>query len=180
MTPKILKQVIPPSRQTGRPTLDNFRLEATAMPTMPTGRLLMRVLYLSLDPYVRGRMDARKSYAGPVEIDEVMPGETVAEVIASDHADYAAGDVFLAPTSWRTHAATDGTGLLKLDSSPVTTVLGVLGMPGFTACSGLHLTGKPKAGGTVVVAAASGPVGSLVGQLARMTGPTSGRNRRQP
>jgi len=122
---------------------------------------------------MRGRMDDRKSYAKPVGIGEVMTGESVCEVIASDRPAYAAGDIVLAPTGWRTHAASDGAAALrKLDPklAPITTGLGVLGMPGFTAYGGLNVIGKPKAGETVVVAAASGPVGSLVGQLAKMAG----------
>lgn len=139
---------------------------------MPPGGVQLRVLYLSLDPYMRGRMDDRKSYAQPVGLGEVMVGESVAEVMASDHPTYGVGDIVLAKTGWRTHAASDGADLRKLDPvlAPVTTGLGVLGMPGFTAYAGLMLIGKPKAGETVVVAAASGPVGSLVGQLARMVG----------
>src|SRR5437899_11465071 len=101
-----------------------------------------------------------------------MSGESVCEVIASDRPGYAAGDIVLAPTGWRTQAAWDGAALRKLDPglAPITTGLGVLGMPGFTAYAGLNLIGKPKQGETVVVAAASGPVGSLVGQLAKMAG----------
>jgi NADPH-dependent curcumin reductase CurA len=142
------------------------------MPKAASGGVLLRVLYLSLDPYMRGRMDDRKSYAKPVGIGEVMSGESVAEVIASENPRYSQGDIVLAPTGWRTHAASDGRGLRKLDPTlaPITTGLGVLGMPGFTAYAGLKVIGKPKAGETVVVAAASGPVGSLVGQLARMAG----------
>jgi NADPH-dependent curcumin reductase len=139
---------------------------------MPSGGLLLRVLYLSLDPYMRGRMDDRKSYAKSVGIGEAMVGESVCEVVASDRAGYGKGDIVLAHTGWRTHAAWDGPALRKLDPTlaPITTGLGVLGMPGFTAYAGLNLVGKPKAEETVVVAAASGPVGSLVGQLAKMAG----------
>jgi hypothetical protein len=117
-------------------------------------------------------MDDRKSYAKPVQIGEVMVGESVATVIASNHSGYAEGDTIVTQTGWRTHWMSDGTGLRKLDPTlaPVTTALGVLGMPGFTAYSGLHLIGKPSPGETVVVAAASGPVGSLVGQLAKIAG----------
>jgi len=142
------------------------------MPAMPRGGVALRVLYLSLDPYMRGRMDDRKSYAPSVGVGEVMTAQSICAVTASEHADYKAGDIVLAPTGWRTHAASDGTGLRKLDPTlaPITTGLGVLGMPGFTAYSGLYAIGKPKPGETVVVAAASGPVGSLVGQLARMAG----------
>ena len=166
------KQIVLASRPNGRPTLDNFRLEEVAQPAMPRGGVRLRVLYLSLDPYMRGRMDARKSYAPSVGVGEVMTGQSLCEVTASQHAGYAAGDIVLAPTGWRTDAVSDGTGLRKLDPNlaPITTGLGVLGMPGFTAYAGLYVIGKPKPGETVVVAAASGPVGSLVGQLARMAG----------
>lgn len=167
-----MQQIVLASRPKGKPTLDNFRLEAAAMPACPPGGLLLRVKYLSLDPYMRGRMDDRKSYAKPVEVGAPMGGEGVAEVMASGHPGFEPGDIVLAPTGWRSHAASDGTGLRKLDPAiaPVSTGLGVLGMPGFTAWSGLNLIGKPKAGETVVVAAASGPVGSLVGQLAKRAG----------
>jgi NADPH-dependent curcumin reductase len=172
MTQPAVRQIVLASRPKGLPTPENFRLAEVPMPAMPRGGLLLRVLYLSLDPYMRGRMDDRKSYAKPVGIGEVMSGESVCEVVASDRPGYAAGDIVLAPTGWRTHAASDGAALRKLDPAlaPITTGLGVLGMPGFTAYAGLNLIGKPQPGETVVVAAASGPVGSLVGQLAKMAG----------
>jgi NADPH-dependent curcumin reductase CurA len=121
---------------------------------------------------MRGRMDDRKSYATPVPLGGVMPGESVAMVIASHHPRYSVGDIVLAHTGWRTHALSDRADLRKLDPAvaPLTTGLGVLGMPGFTAYAGLRVIGKPAPGETVVVAAASGPVGSLVGQLARIAG----------
>jgi NADPH-dependent curcumin reductase CurA len=172
MTESVVKQIVLASRPKGMPTQGNFRLETVPMPPLPGGGLQLRVLYLSLDPYMRGRMDDAKSYARPVGIGEVMTGESVCEVIASDRAGYAPGDIVLAHTGWRTHMAWAGPALRKLDArqAPITTGLGVLGMPGFTAYAGLNLIGKPKAGETVVVAAASGPVGSLVGQLAKMAG----------
>jgi hypothetical protein len=172
MSEPTVKQIVLASRPKGPPTAANFRLEETPMPELPRGGLLLRVLYLSLDPYMRGRMDDAKSYAKPVDIGEPMRGESVCEVLSSDRPGYAAGDIVLAHTGWRTHAAWDGPALRKLDpkEAPITTGLGVLGMPGFTAYSGLYLIGKPKTGETVVVAAASGPVGSLVGQLAKMAG----------
>ncbi len=172
MSEPAVKQIVLASRPKGPPTAENFRLETVPMPAVPTGGLLLRVLYLSLDPYMRGRMDDAKSYAKPVGIGEVMTGESVCEVIASDRPGYAVGDIVLAHTGWRTHAAWSGPALRKLDpkQAPITTGLGVLGMPGFTAYSGLYVIGKPKAGETVVVAAASGPVGALVGQLAKMSG----------
>ena len=172
MSEAAVKQIVLASRPKGLPTHENFRLQDVSMPELPPGGLLLRVLYLSLDPYMRGRMDDRKSYAKPVGLGEVMTGESVCEVIASDQTGYAVGDIVLAHTGWRTHAASAGAALRKLNpaAAPITTGLGVLGMPGFTAYAGLNLIGKPKPGETVVVAAASGPVGSLVGQLAKLSG----------
>jgi NADPH-dependent curcumin reductase CurA len=172
MTAAMVRQIVLAARPQGKPKLADFRLEETAIPTPTSGQLLLGVQYLSLDPYMRGRMDDRKSYAKPVQLGEVMTGETVAQVLTSNHPAYAEGDIVLAPTGWCTHALSDGRGLRKVDPSfaPVTTGLGVLGMPGFTAYSGLRLIGKPQPGETVVVAAASGPVGSLVGQLAKLAG----------
>ena len=166
------QQIVLASRPKGPPTAENFRLETVPLPTLPPGGLLLRVLYLSLDPYMRGRMDDARSYAKPVGIGDVMQGESVCEVLASDRPGFAKGDIVLAHTGWRTHAAWSGPALRKLDPklAPVTTGLGVLGMPGFTAYSGLYVIGRPKPGETVVVAAASGPVGGLVGQLAKMAG----------
>jgi len=166
------RQIVLAARPNGRPDVTDFRLEETAIPTPASGQLLLGVQYLSLDPYMRGRMDDRKSYAKPLQVGEVMTGETVARVLTSNHSAYAKGDIVLAPTGWRTHALSDGTGLRKLDPAvaPVTTGLGVLGMPGFTAYGGLRVIGKPQPAETVVVAAASGPVGSLVGQLAKLAG----------
>jgi NADPH-dependent curcumin reductase CurA len=172
MTTSHGRQIVLAARPKGKPELTDFRLEESAIPTPEAGQLLLGVQYLSLDPYMRGRMDDRKSYAKPLQIGEVMTGETVAHVLVSNHAGYVKGDVVTAQTGWRTHALSDGTGLRKLDpaAAPVTTGLGVLGMPGFTAYGGLRVIGKPQPGETVVVAAASGPVGSLVGQLAQLAG----------
>jgi NADPH-dependent curcumin reductase len=165
-------QIVLAARPHGRPKLSDFRLEEFEVPTPSAGQILLRVQYLSLDPYMRGRMDERKSYAEPVPLGGVMQGESVATVIASKHPNYSEGDIVLAQTGWRTHALSDRSDLRKLDPAvaPVTTGLGVLGMPGFTAYGGLRVIGKPKVGETVVVAAASGPVGSLVGQLAKIDG----------
>jgi len=165
-------QIVLSARPKGEPQLSDFRLEETAIPTPGPGQVLLRVQYLSLDPYMRGRMDDRESYASPTRLGAVMPGESVATVVASNHSAYSEGDIVLAQTGWRTHALSDRGDLRKLDPSiaPVTTGLGVLGMPGFTAYGGLIVIGKPKPGETVVVAAASGPVGSLVGQLAKIAG----------
>jgi NADPH-dependent curcumin reductase CurA len=172
MSPTKARQIVLAARPQGKPQLTDFRLEETQVPTPGVGQVLLEVQYLSLDPYMRGRMDDRKSYAASTPLGAVMPGETVAKVVASHHANYSEGDVVLAPTGWCTHALSDRAGMRKLDPSvaPVTTGLGVLGMPGFTAYGGLRVIGKPKPGETVVVAAASGPVGALVGQLARLGG----------
>ena len=166
------RQIVLAARPRGKPRLADFRLEETAIPTPGPGQFLLRVQYLSLDPYMRGRMDDRESYQPPTPLGDVMPGESVATVVASHHPGYSAGDIVLAHTGWRTHAVSDRADLRKLDPAvaPVTTGLGVLGMPGFTAYGGLRVIGKPKPGETVVVAAASGPVGSLVGQLAKLAG----------
>src|SRR5208337_4530605 len=172
MTAAKARQIVLAARPQGKPQLTDFRLEETAIPTPNAGQVLLKVQYLSLDPYMRGRMDDRKSYAKSVPLGGVMEGESVATVIASQHPGYSEGDIVLAHTGWRTHALSDRADLRKLDPAvaPVTTALGVLGMPGFTAYGGLRLIGKPAPGETVVVAAASGPVGSLVGQLARIAG----------
>ena len=164
------RQIVLAARPQGKPRLSDFRLEETAIPTPGPGEVLLRVEYLSLDPYMRGRMEDRKSYAPPTPLGGVMPGESVTTVVASRHNAYSEGDVVLAYTGWRTHALSDRDNLRQLDPAvaPLTTGLGVLGMPGFTAYGGLRVIGKPQPGETVVVAAASGPVGSLVGQLARI------------
>jgi NADPH-dependent curcumin reductase CurA len=166
------RRVVLAGRPSGWPTLENFRLEQFTPPPVPAGGLLLRVRYLSLDPYMRMRMDEHSPYAGSVGVGETMHGQAVTEVLHSEHQDYAEGDTVLAPAGWASHAVSDGAGLRKLDPAlaPVTTGLGVLGMPGFTAYGGLMVIGKPKPGETVVVAAASGPVGSLVGQLAKIAG----------
>ena len=161
MTTSRGRQIVLAARPKGKPELTDFRLEETAIPTAAGGQLLLEVQYLSLDPYMRGPMNDGKSYATPLQIGDVMTGETVAHVLVSNHSEYVKGDVVLARTGWRTHALSDGTGLRKLDpaAAPVTTGLGVLGMPGFTAYGGLRVIGRPQPGETVVVAAASGPVG---------------------
>jgi NADPH-dependent curcumin reductase len=177
MTASVARQIVLAARPKGKPQLTDFRLEETGIPTPASGQLLLAVQYLSLDPYMRGRMDDRRSYAKPLQIGDVMTAEAVAQVLISNHPGYAEGDIVVAVTGWRTHALSDGIGLYgtalrKLDPAvaPVTTALGVLGMAGFTAYGGLRVIGKSQPGETVVVAAASGPVGSLVGQLARLAG----------
>jgi len=166
------RRVVLAGRPSGWPTLEDFRLEEFTPSPVLSGGLLLRVRYLSLDPYMRMRMDEHSPYAGSVAIGETMQGQAVAEVLRSEHPVYAEGDTVLAPAGWVSHAVSDGAGLRKLDPglAPVTTGLGVLGMPGFTAYSGLMVIGKPEPGETVVVSSASGPVGSVVGQLAKIAG----------
>jgi len=165
-------QIVLASRPTGRPSHDNFNLVRTPIPTVAEGQVLLKIRYLSLDPYMRGRMSAAKSYAAAVEIGHVMEAGTVAEVIESRHPDYKPGDFVLSYSGWQSYAVADAKALRKLDpnQAPVTTAVGVLGMPGFTAYAGLLTLGQPKPGETVVVAAASGPVGSAVGQIAKIKG----------
>jgi NADPH-dependent curcumin reductase len=142
------------------------------VPAPGAGQMLLRTLWLSLDPYMRGRMSDAPSYAKPVELGQVMEGRTVSEVVASNLEGYRPGDIVFGASGWQTHALSDGKGVRRLDPSlaPVSTALGVLGMPGMTAYTGLLDIGQPKAGETVVVSAASGAVGSLVGQIARIKG----------
>jgi NADPH-dependent curcumin reductase CurA len=156
----------------GEPKESDLRLETFAIPTPDQGQVLLRTLYLSLDPYMRGRMSDAKSYAAPVPVGGVMEGGTVSEVVASNNPGFSVGDIVLGRTGWQTHAVSDGASLRKVDPSlaPVSTAVGVLGMPGMTAYAGLLEVGKPKAGETLVVAAASGAVGSVVGQIAKMKG----------
>ena len=160
------------SRPVGAPTTENFRLREISQPVPAEGQLLLRTLYLSLDPYMRGRMSDAKSYAEPVGIGEIMVGGTVSRVQISNHPDFTEGDLVLGNSGWQDHALSDGGGLTKLDPQmkQPSLALGVLGMPGFTAYMGLLDIGQPKAGETVVVAAASGAVGSAVGQIAKLKG----------
>lgn len=166
------RRIVLAERPKGAPTSANFRIEDSALPAVKDGQVLLKILYLSLDPYMRGRMDAGDSYATPVEVNAVMEGGTVAKVVESRHPGFAPGEIVLSHSGWQSFAISDGTGLRKLnpEQAPVSTSLGVLGMPGFTAYSGLLTIGQPKPGETVVVAAASGPVGSAVGQIARIKG----------
>ena len=172
MGEKINQRIVLASRPDGRPTAENFRLEEAAVPSAGEGEVLLKLRYLSLDPYMRGRMSAAKSYAAPVEIGSVMEGGTVGEVVESRSAGFAPGDFVLSHSGWQNYAVANASTLRKLDpeQAPLTTALGVLGMPGFTAYSGLLTIGQPKEGETVVVAAATGPVGSAVGQIAKLKG----------
>lgn len=160
------------SRPHGEPTAANFRLDTVPVPQPGAGQLLLRTVYLSLDPYMRGRMSDAPSYAPPVEIGQVMVGGTVSRVEASHHPDFSVGDWVLGYDGWQDYALSDGNGLRNLGPhlSHPSRLLGVLGMPGFTAYMGLLDIGQPQAGETLVVAAASGAVGSVVGQVGKLKG----------
>jgi NADPH-dependent curcumin reductase CurA len=166
------KQWLLVSRPTGKVSPDNFRLVETPVPVIADGEVLVRNHYMSLDPYMRGRMDDSKSYAAPQKLDEVMQGGTVGVVLESRHPAFAAGDTVLGMFGWQQYGKSDGNLLLKLDASkvPMQAYLGCVGMPGITGWYGLNRIIEPKAGETVVVSAASGAVGSVVGQLAKRKG----------
>ncbi len=159
-------------RPEGEPTDDTYEFVEEQLPALEDGQVLLRVVYLSLDPYMRGRMSAAASYAAPVEVGGVIGGGTVCVVEESRNDDWSPGDLALTYSGWQTRAVTDGRGMRRLDPTvvPISTALGVLGMPGFTAYAGLLEIGRPQPGETVVVAAATGPVGSAVGQIARIKG----------
>lgn len=166
------RRIVLAQRPQGQPTPDCFRLEQSAIPQPQAGEVLLRTLYLSLDPYMRGRMNEGPSYAEPIKIGEVMGGGTVCRVEESRAPGFKAGDVVLAFSGWQDYATVPVQGLRKLDPQalPVSWSLGVLGMPGLTAYVGLLDIGEPKPGETIVVAAATGPVGATVGQIAKIKG----------
>ncbi|MBA0459956.1 NADP-dependent oxidoreductase [Stenotrophomonas maltophilia] len=171
--PLATSRIVLASRPQGAPSAANFRLEQAALPAFGDGEVLLRNRYLSLDPYMRGRMDEGPSYAAPVAVGAVMEGQTVAEVLRSNAEGVAVGDLLLAPGGWQTHAVLPAKALgRRLDPAglPLSTALGVYGMPGFTAYSGLHEIARLKPGETLVVAAATGPVGATVAQLAKLQG----------
>ncbi|OOY13182.1 NADP-dependent oxidoreductase [Thioclava marina] len=166
------RKIILAERPTGAPGENTLQLQTEAVPRPGKGEMLLRTVWLSLDPYMRGRMNDAKSYATPVEIGGVMTAQVVAEVIESDLAGFSKGDYVLAPSGWQDWFVSDGTQVLNLGPEPQNPswALGILGMPGYTAYAGLLKIGEPKPGETVVVAAASGPVGATVGQIARIKG----------
>jgi len=166
------RRIVLAQRPAGLPDKNTLSMEEVELPVAASNEMLLRTCYLSLDPYMRGRMNDAKSYATPVQIGEVMTGQVVAEVISSDLAGYDKGDLVLAGSGWQDYAVSDGTGVLNLGKAPdkPTWSLGILGMPGYTAYAGLLKIGEPKAGETVVVAAATGPVGATVGQIAKIRG----------
>jgi NADPH-dependent curcumin reductase CurA len=168
-------QILLAKRPVGEPDDSCFETVKVDLPALEDGQVLLATKFLSLDPYMRGRMSAARSYAAPVEVGDVMVGGTVCEVVESRSEDLEAGALVLAYTGWQSHAVVPANAVRRLDPSlgtelPASTALGVLGMPGFTAYAGLLEIGKPKPGETVVVAAATGPVGSAVGQIARLKG----------
>jgi NADPH-dependent curcumin reductase CurA len=169
------KQFLLASRPAGEATADNFKLVETPVPELADGHVLVRHLYLSLDPYMRGRMNDSKSYAAPQKLNEVMIGGTVGEVAASKHAGFAVGDHVTGMGGWQQYSVVDGNArgaLRKIDTRhiPITAYLGAVGMPGVTAWYGLLKICEAKAGQTITVSAASGAVGSVVGQLAKARG----------
>jgi NADPH-dependent curcumin reductase CurA len=166
------RQIVLVSRPYGEPTLENFKLTEAPIPAIGSHQMLLKTKYLSLDPYMRGRMSDAKSYVPPFVVGEPLGGGTVSEVVASNNPKFAVGDTVLAFGGWQEYSVSEGTGLRKLDpgAAPVSLALGVLGMPGLTAFGGLLNIGLPKPGETLVVAAAAGPVGSAVGQIGKIKG----------
>jgi NADPH-dependent curcumin reductase CurA len=167
-----MKRIVLAERPAGVPSAKNFRLEEVELPPIGPGQFLARTIWLSLDPYMRGRMNDAKSYAKPVEVGGTMQAGCVAEVVESKHEDYAVGEIVVGPIGWADYGISDGTGMRKVDPSiaPISTAVGILGMPGFTAWTGLNDIANAQPGETIVVSAATGAVGSLVSQLARQKG----------
>jgi NADPH-dependent curcumin reductase len=166
------RQVLLKRRPTGAPMAADFDIAEAPLPDPGEGEVLVRGIYLSLDPYMRGRISGARSYAKPVEIGAVMEGRVVGEVVRSRDPAFRNGDYVFGGYGWQLYSAVPGQGLAKLDpaEAPLSTVLGVLGMPGLTAYVGLSEIGRPQAGETVVVSAASGAVGAVAGQLAKRVG----------
>jgi NADPH-dependent curcumin reductase CurA len=166
------QRIVLASRPSGEAQPENFRLETVEVPDLAAGEVLVRNDYLSLDPYMRGRMSEGKSYAAPQPLDQTMIGGTAGEVVASKNPKFSVGDKVIGMSGWAEMGVSDGSMLRKVDTSqvPLSAYLGVAGMPGMTAWYGLNQIMDPKPGETVVVSAASGAVGSVVGQLARLKG----------
>jgi len=166
------RRIVLASRPVGKPTVDNFRLEEVPVPQPGPGEALLRTRWLSLDPYMRGRMSAAESYAESVPLDGVMVGGTVSEVVQSNNPNLKVGELVSAFAGWQDYVVVKGAGLMKVDPriARPSYALGVLGMPGLTAYVGLLDIGQPKAGETVVLAASTGAVGSVVGQIAKLKG----------
>jgi len=170
--PTVNRQFTLKSRPVGMPVRENFDLIETPLPALKDGEVLVKAAYLSVDPYMRGRISGMKSYAAPVEIGQVMVGGAVAQVVESKNPKFAAGDFVDIYSGWQEYAISDGRNMRKLDPAiaPVSTALGVLGMPGMTAYFGLLDVCEPKAGETVLVSGAAGAVGTIVGQIAKIKG----------
>jgi NADPH-dependent curcumin reductase CurA len=166
------RQVLLRRRPVGRPVADDFQIADVPVATVNDGDVLRRTIYLSLDPYMRGRMSDAPSYAAPVALGGVMVGRTVSQVIESKNAKFKPGEFVATNDGWQQFGVSGGNDLqrLNLELGPISTALGILGMPGMTAYVGLLDIGQPKRGETVVVSAASGAVGSVVGQIARIKG----------
>lgn len=166
------RRIVLARRPVGAPVADDLRFETVEIPKPAEGELLLETLWLSLDPYMRGRMGDEPSYAPPIALGDVIVGRTISRVVESRTQNFSAGDLVLAASGWQSHAISDGTGLRKLDPAMPrpTLALGVLGNSGFAAYVGLLEIGAPQPGETVVVAAAAGPVGATVVQLARQRG----------
>ncbi|WP_170418845.1 NADP-dependent oxidoreductase [Ruegeria atlantica] len=166
------RRIVLAERPNGQPDDKTLRLEITDIPTPGDKEMLVRTVYLSLDPYMRGRMNDAKSYAEPVPIGGVMTAQVVGQVVASNLDGYEAGDYVLNMSGWQDYAISTGEQVVNLGKTPdnPSWALGILGMPGYTAYAGLLKIGEPKAGETVVVAAAAGPVGATVGQIAKLKG----------
>ena len=166
------RKIVLASRPIGEPTEDNFRLIEEGIADQPERGLLLKTLFLSLDPYMRGLMDEGASYTPGLAIGGVMDGGAVSQVLSSKLNGFSEGDIVIGYTGWQEYTLSDGTGLRKVDPAiaPISTSLGILGMPGMTAYTGLLNIGQPKPGETLVVAAASGAVGSVVGQIAKLKG----------
>jgi NADPH-dependent curcumin reductase CurA len=163
------RRIVLASRPRGAASVENFRLETVDIPPLADGQVLVRNHWLSLDPYMRGRMNDARSYAAPQPLNETMIGGTAGEVVESRNPDFAVGDKVVGIFGWQQYGVSDGKGLRKVDTSqiPLAAYLGAVGMPGVTAWYGLNRIIGPKAGETIVVSAASGAVGSVVGQLAK-------------
>lgn len=166
------RRIVLARRPKGPPVAEDFRIETHPVPSAAPGQVVLRTRYLSLDPYMRGRMNEGPSYAPPVALGAVMTGQTVSVVEASQVPGFEVGDLVLANVGWQDYGVSDGRDLVKIDpANPHPSyALGVLGMPGLTAYVGLLDIGQPRAGETVVVAAATGAVGSVVGQIAKLKG----------
>jgi len=170
--PTVNRQFLLAAIPSGMPKESDFRLVEAPIPTLAGGQLLLRTKFLSVDPYMRGRMNGVRTYADPVLVGELMVGGTVGEVVESRNPQFRAGDAVAGYWGWQEYAVSDGAGLRKLDpaAAPISTALGILGMPGMTAYFGFLDICKPQPGETVVVSGAAGAVGSLVGQIAKIKG----------